>query len=73
MAVPTKSEIKEFQKKLKQERSALSISQTQLAKNIGVTQAHLSYIESGHRSLTPERYRHILREFDKRRRQNGEQ
>lgn len=56
--------IREFQRKLKAERTIRGISQTELAREIGVTQPHLSYIESGRRGLTPERYELILERFN---------
>lgn len=55
----------EFQRKLKEERECRGISQTELAREIGVTQPHLSYIESGRRELTKERYELIQEYFNR--------
>lgn len=58
--------IKKFQQRLKAERESRGISQTELARDIGVTQPHMSYIESGQRDLTQERYELILERFNRK-------
>lgn len=58
------SEIAEFQPRIVHERLVRGISQTELARQIGITQAHLSYIEHGERELTKERYLLIREYFD---------
>lgn len=63
---PYKLHIREFQRKLKAERTVRGISQMELAREIGVTQPHLSYIESGRRELTPKRYGLILERFNQK-------
>lgn len=60
-------EVRDFQSNLAFERLSRGISQSRLAREIGITQTHLSYIEHGVRRLTPARYHMILdffREFD---------
>lgn len=57
---------RKFQKIIKAERERLGISQTELAKEIGVSQPHLSYIESGRRELTRNRFEKIIECFIKR-------
>lgn len=46
----------EYQNLLRKKRKEKGVSQTKLAKLIGVSQPHLSHIEDGSRRLTPERY-----------------
>lgn len=62
MAIDRK-EIEQFQARLTVERCFRDISQTELAEAIGISQPHLSYIESGKRSLTAQRYHQINEYF----------
>lgn len=57
-------DIEEFRSMLRYERTVRNISQTELAEAIGITQAHLSYIEHGKRDLTIARYNKILEYFE---------
>lgn len=60
----SKSELSSFQDKLWLERYKRSITQSELASAIGISQGHLSYIESGQRDLTLRRYVQIKDYFD---------
>lgn len=58
------NDVKEFQSRLSYERTIRGITQTELARTLEMSQAHLSYIEHGKRDLTIERYYQILEYFN---------
>lgn len=59
-----KSDIVAMQQNLARERYLRGVTQQELADAIGITQGHLSYIESGKRDLTVQRYVQIRDYFD---------
>lgn len=64
MEVYKQTEIDTFRSRLPIERVMRGITQSELAHAIGVTQPHLSYIESGKRNLSVQRYVKIKEYFD---------